>query len=268
MAKLVRSYPQLIRHIRHQKRLGRGCLNLRALLRLARGDFVAHLDGDDQWLPGKLAAQLAFLASNPQCPAVFTNAFVISAVGCPAGLFNNPQPMRIDAARLLRHGNFLIHSSVLYRSELKRAILELPERFLDYRVHLELARHGALGYLNRPLTVYRKFSAGSIIANDRSGVRELYWEAVREAPRDAATSEDVGRGMAAFMRSVVMHAVRTGSFAPISNWWPRVRSEAPIAKSRLILWILSSIARSILLMFVNGACVVFGRSYMRVLYPR
>lgn len=36
-----------------------------AALRVASGEFLAFLDSDDEWLPGKLAAQLAFLENNP-----------------------------------------------------------------------------------------------------------------------------------------------------------------------------------------------------------
>lgn len=34
---------------------------------LAGGDWIAFVDADDIWLPGKLAAQLAQLAANPEC---------------------------------------------------------------------------------------------------------------------------------------------------------------------------------------------------------
>ena len=36
-----------------------------AALRLACGEYVAFLDSDDEWLPGKIEAQLAFLEKNP-----------------------------------------------------------------------------------------------------------------------------------------------------------------------------------------------------------
>jgi glycosyltransferase involved in cell wall biosynthesis len=37
-----------------------------AALKLSRGDFIAFLDSDDEWLPGKLATQIAFLEKNPE----------------------------------------------------------------------------------------------------------------------------------------------------------------------------------------------------------
>ena len=37
-----------------------------AALRLAKGDLIAFLDSDDEWLPGKLEKQILFLAENPE----------------------------------------------------------------------------------------------------------------------------------------------------------------------------------------------------------
>jgi glycosyltransferase involved in cell wall biosynthesis len=42
----------------------RGCM-------LANSTYVAVLDADDVWVPGKLAAQMRYLAAHPECDAVF-----------------------------------------------------------------------------------------------------------------------------------------------------------------------------------------------------
>ena len=55
-----------IRVIRHEVNRGPGAARNTAL-REGRGDFFALIDSDDEWLPGKLAAQLALLDGPPGC---------------------------------------------------------------------------------------------------------------------------------------------------------------------------------------------------------
>lgn len=42
----------------------------------ASGDFIAHCDGDDFWLPGKLKAQITELDNDHSLSAIFTNALI------------------------------------------------------------------------------------------------------------------------------------------------------------------------------------------------
>ncbi len=44
-----------------------------AALRVARGEFLAFLDSDDEWLPGKLEAQLAFLEKHAEVSVCATS---------------------------------------------------------------------------------------------------------------------------------------------------------------------------------------------------
>ena len=83
------------------------------LLGLARGEFIAHLDGDDYWLPGKLQRQLNFLHQNPGCNAAYTNALVIDRKGRKLGIFNDVRTQLVDLGFLVRRGNFLHMSSTL-----------------------------------------------------------------------------------------------------------------------------------------------------------
>lgn len=51
----------------------------------SRGEFVAFLDADDCWLPGKLAAQVALFAADPAIGFVSCNALLESDAGERAG---------------------------------------------------------------------------------------------------------------------------------------------------------------------------------------
>ena len=44
-----------------------------AALRIATGDYLAFLDSDDEWLPGKLAAQFDYLEKHPEVAACATS---------------------------------------------------------------------------------------------------------------------------------------------------------------------------------------------------
>jgi glycosyltransferase involved in cell wall biosynthesis len=69
---LARRYGEAIRLVRLNKRSGAGAAR-NAGAALARGEFVAFLDSDDVWLPGKLDAELRVLARFPDAEAVFSD---------------------------------------------------------------------------------------------------------------------------------------------------------------------------------------------------
>ena len=56
-----------------------------AALRLARGRYIAFLDSDDLYLPGKLRRQVAFLDENPDFAMVYTAADCVDEFGASLG---------------------------------------------------------------------------------------------------------------------------------------------------------------------------------------
>lgn len=180
LQELAAQYPDTLTVVTHQPNVG-ATRNYQSLIQRARGDFVAHLDGDDYWLPGKLAAQLEFLTRHSTCVAVYTSAVVVDPQGVLIGAFSNAQPSELGLEYLLRRGNFLNHSSMLYRSSAASAILELVPPFIDYRTHLTLARIGSLGYLNSSFVVYRAATSTSMLKAMPGHVRDMYFQALAEA---------------------------------------------------------------------------------------
>lgn len=70
-AAVAARYPQ-VRYFHH---IHSGISVTRNLcLSKAEGEFVVFLDADDLWVPEKLAKQVAYLDSHPDCPLVFTLA--------------------------------------------------------------------------------------------------------------------------------------------------------------------------------------------------
>lgn len=61
----------------------RGAASARnAAIKIAKGEFLALLDSDDEWLPGKLARQLEYLRDHPECMVCASGHFLHSKEGC------------------------------------------------------------------------------------------------------------------------------------------------------------------------------------------
>lgn len=236
--------------------------NYQDLVSRSTGDYIAHLDGDDYWLPGKLATQLAFMRANPQCAAVYTNALVVEENGREIGVFNNEQPEIFDTEYLLRCGNFLNYSSVLYHARFKGAVLEIAEEFIDYRMHIRLARRGKLGYINRHMVCYRKDSSTSMLKNASEKVLRLYWQALRDTGRDAAGRH---QGMARFLATVVSSKIGAWRFEQAIQWGRLIRKEVHGCVFCVFAMGALELARHLLRKLVRG---MFSRNRPLVLFKR
>lgn len=125
----------------------------------ARGQLVAFLDDDDEWLPGKLAAQLDRLAEKPEAIVVGT------AMAIDDG---QAQRIRLVPSEELTHESFLrdrhpgLHSSSLLfrrdalREELSGIDENLPGSYgEDYDLLLRASAVGLVTVVNEPLVRVR-----------------------------------------------------------------------------------------------------------------
>jgi glycosyltransferase involved in cell wall biosynthesis len=215
------------------------------IMAVARGRYIAQLDGDDYWLPNKLARQVAHMEANPACPAIYSNALVVSSDGAPQGLFNDVGDEMFTLSELLRQGNFLNTSSMLFRSSLLETVLSIDRPSIDYRIHLAHARVGSVMHLAEPLAVYRNASSGSLVTHANARVREMYWEAILSVPRDEVSDEDFARGLADFLRRVLLRSVRMMQFGLLRQWAPRVFAAAPFGVVRMSWYVVLSALRTI-----------------------
>ncbi len=231
---IVDRLPGRITPILRHKNLG-PARNYQDLVARAGGEYIAHLDGDDYWLPGKLAAQLEYFQTNVGCVAVYTNALVMNDASELLGTFSAEQPASFDTDYLLRTGNFLNHSSLLYRADAKTLLLGIDREFIDFEMHLRLSLRGALGFVNRHLVCYRAGSTSSMTRNTQSKVWDLYWQALSIPDVVSRYAQGVFRCKCRFVAGILYAASRSGNLSGTLTWLDRNLRETHRGRIRLLL---------------------------------
>jgi glycosyltransferase involved in cell wall biosynthesis len=237
---LVLEFGECLLHFQRESNMG-ALVNMRDLMSRARGDYIARVDGDDYWLPGKLARQLHYMQAHPGCSAVYTNAITIDEAGRVVGLFNDLGDTRLDLSALVRRGNALNNSSVLFRAA--HAAAWVVGCRIDYQAHLWHAQQGWLGHIGEPLVAYRVNTRGSLVFSANEHIRKLYWEAIQSVPRDLISDDDYAHGIADFLRRVCFRAVRTRNLSLLRLWGKVVFAASPYGRSRTAVLVLASILR-------------------------
>lgn len=145
-------------YVKNTENLGASGSRNRAVA-MARGRYIAFLDSDDIWLPGKLAAQLAVLEESGSVLCCTARRLMTpDGVGTRRVL---PVPGEITYRELLKH-NCIACSSVVIRTE---AVREFPmdheDSHEDYILWLRvLQKYGPARGINRPLLRYRLSNTG------------------------------------------------------------------------------------------------------------
>ena len=227
-------YPEQIRPFFHDCNLGPS-ENHYFLVNRSKGLFIAHLDGDDFWLPGKLNAQLSMLHEFPKLAAVYSNAYVIDSRNSKLGIFNSNVPSVISMHELLKRGNFLNHSSLLYRSSALDALLGMNCPYIDYRIHIRLLKHGKLGYINTPLVGYRWRTKSSVIRSMPKAIQDGYMDVFREMVSAGAEQHDIQSAISKFWGKLVVQALITKEWGYLNEWRHRLLEEPLIKYSSSVL---------------------------------
>lgn len=146
------------RNVRSNEVVARG-------IRAARGAYLALLDGDDYWLTtNKLQKQVDFLEQHRECSMCFHNARVVQEEeDGPGRLWTPADQNEISTIEDLWRGNFIATASTMFRRD---ALGEIPAWYLplfpitDWPLYLLIAEHGAIGYIDEVMSVYRYHSGG------------------------------------------------------------------------------------------------------------
>lgn len=145
-------------------------------IRRARGELLAFLDSDDEWLPGFLAAEVALFDADPSLDLLYSDGIIF---GKPplAGrtlMMGSPSRGAVTFESLVREECTVLTTSTIAR---RQAVLDagcFDERFQrseDFHLWLKMALNGAhMGY-NREVLVRHRRRDGSLAHNAMAMIR-------------------------------------------------------------------------------------------------
>ncbi|WP_296949164.1 glycosyltransferase [uncultured Massilia sp.] len=151
-------YPEIVKPVFHAQNVG-AAKNYIFAHEQACGEYIAHMDGDDYALPGKLQSQVDYLDSHPKCNIVWHRMKLLSFSG-DVLVDDLIDPQRIpkegfSRGQLIRFITIGMNSSKMYRSSVRD--FNLPDfPVVDYFINVEQIQDGTAAFSsNLPLGVYR-----------------------------------------------------------------------------------------------------------------
>ncbi|HEX7981538.1 MAG TPA: glycosyltransferase family A protein [Gemmatimonadaceae bacterium] len=181
--------PARIRHLVHDGPTHQGASAARNLgLRHARGELIALLDGDDVWLPQKLAEQVAILQAHPEADALYgLTELWYSWTGAegdvgrdelpPSGVADGTLlgPRELLAGMLRRELLVPCTCSILMRADTVRRAggfaNEFSRIYTDVAFYSRLSLVGSFLFVERQWDRYRQHAASSYATVRRSSER-------------------------------------------------------------------------------------------------
>lgn len=156
-------HPERIRLFLPPANIGRHRI-VQELCSRAQGEFVAIMDGDDFWTDAaKLQSQVDFMDAHPQCSTCFHDGMVEYDDGTAPHPYVQKAKSETYTLRDFLNGDVQIPTSaVLFR---RGVFGDYPDWFFrlgmaDSPMHILNAQHGDIGFIDRPMMVYRKHAGG------------------------------------------------------------------------------------------------------------
>jgi|LSQX01.3.fsa_nt_gb glycosyltransferase involved in cell wall biosynthesis len=163
-----------IMYIKHEVNKG-ACAARNTGIIASKGDYIAFLDDDDEWLPEKLEKQM-LLMNNPDCGLIYCRHFIVNDISknikederlCYTGevfsqlIINN----FIGSTSFVLIRKECIDIVGLFNTELKSA--------QDYEMWLRIAKEFKIAYVDEPLVKYHIHNSERISSNAGNKVQGL-----------------------------------------------------------------------------------------------
>jgi len=177
--KEFQEHDKRIKYIRHEKNRG-GAAARNTGIKVARGEYIAFQDSDDEWLPEKLERQMdIFQDLSKEIAVVYTDVFKIER----GKIFyeKGPSIMPEEGAICKRHIDLRVKGIFLQSSVIRRKSLNIVgmldenlRRYHDLDLFIRLAKKYSFYHINEPLVrYYYKCSIDNIASNEPARIKAL-----------------------------------------------------------------------------------------------
>jgi hypothetical protein len=209
-AQVAAAYGDRIRYI-HQPNAGHLAAYDRGIGE-ATGDYIALLDGDDEWLPHKVSAQVALLQARPEVGLVHGDMRLVDGDGrvFEESLFADRGMTELegDLLGVLMRRN-MVTTTLMVRGSLRDRFHPIPSwgRAQDWWIALRVAEVAEIACLHEPVADYRRH--GSNMNNGRKHRGDLLrrelplrrW-LLTNAAEDRLGGDDLSAALATFEKVV------------------------------------------------------------------
>jgi glycosyltransferase involved in cell wall biosynthesis len=222
-----------LKYVRHERNVGAWHARNEGV-RLATSPWIAFLDSDDYWLPGKLARQMEYVRRRPAARQVsFHQVVTEDRITPETRPFRGPKAGESIGDYLFCHGGMIQTSTLLLRRDF---LLENPfdaglPRHQDWALCLSLERRGfSFLFVPEKLAVWTCSRDPGRISNQKSNAGSMKW---LEDNRDRLSP----RARAAFLAEVVAPSLGVSRRRPaaLKYIWRAASTGAISPKSALRL---------------------------------
>lgn len=152
-------YPEIVKPIYRTKNLGHTG-NYIETTKMARGEYIAHLDGDDLMLPTKLQKQVDFLDKNQDCSMVHHLVYFIDKQGNITGKTRARSATVGTINNIIRQNHIINSSNMFRRSSLDEHFYNIPHSLMlhDKLAHMIKTQYGKVCLIPEHLGCYRVYA--------------------------------------------------------------------------------------------------------------